>query len=380
MPPLSDQTLLQALQTKQGHRILHLQGTPFEMGLQHGTLLKDLIQENIRKYLKTPSPNLLEHGADRMEEFTKAIPRITSYIPQKYIEEMKGMAQGADVPFHDILLLNLFPEMFHCCVITASHEASYDKTLYHARVLDYSAGKDLQSSAVLIAAKPNDGFAFMNITYAGFIGSVTGMSEAKIAIGEIGGQGYGNWDGMPMSFLLRSILEEAKTLEDAKEILTKTPRTCEYYYVISDGKTQEAFSCYATNSQIQFISPNENYSISPPSQEGLDLVVEKGLSTNPNSIFFKQPKDTLLLTGLSSPERYPVLLERMESKWGSVDEQVLMDAIQRPVSKESNLHNAIFHPTSLTLWVSHAGMNGEPACNQPYVKFTYEELACGFLV
>jgi hypothetical protein len=349
------------------------------MGLQHGTLLKDLIQENIRKYLKTPSENLLQHGLGRMEEFIPAIPRITSHIPQKYLEEMKGMAQGADVPFPDILLLNLFPEMFHCCVITASHEASYDGTLYHARVLDYSAGKDLQSSAVLIVAKPNKGVAFMNVTYAGFIGSVTGMSEAKIAIGEIGGQGYGHWDGMPMSFLLRSILEEAKTLEEAKDILTRTPRTCEYYYVVSDGKTQQAFSCYATNSQIKFISPSENYSISPPSQEGLDLVVEKGPSTNPNAAFFKQPKDTLLLTGLSSPERYPVLLERIELKWGKVDEKVLMDAMQRPVSKESNLHNAIFHPASLTFWVSHAGVNGEPACNQPYVKFTYDELRQDFL-
>jgi hypothetical protein len=348
------------------------------MGLQHGTLLKDLIQENIKKYLKTPSANLLEHGADRMEEFMLAIPRITSYIPKKYIEEMQGVAQGADASFHDILLLNLFPEMFHCCVITASHEASHDKTLYHARVLDYSAGKDLQSSAVLIVAKPNKGFAFMNVTYAGFIGSVTGMSEAKIAIGEIGGQGYGHWDGIPMSFLLRSVLEDAKTLEDAKEILECTPRTCEYYYVISDGKTQQAFSCYATNSQIQFISPNENYSISPPPQDGLDLTLEKGHSANLNSTFFKQPKDTLLLTGLSSPERYPVLLERMESQWGNVDEKVLMDMVQRPVSKESNLHNAIFHPASLTLWVSHAGINGEPACNQPYVNFTYDELSRGF--
>ena len=380
MPPLSDPALRRPLQTKQGHRILHLQGTPFEMGLQHGTLLKELIQDNIKKYLKEPSEDLQELGSGRMEEFTQAIPLITSHIPQKYIEEMQGVAQGADVPFYDILLLNLFPEMFHCCVITASHKASHDGTLYHARVLDYSAGKDLQSSAVLIVAKPNNGFAFMNVTYAGFIGSVTGMSEAKIAIGEIGGQGYGRWDGIPMSFLLRSILEEAKTLQDAKEILTSTPRTCEYYYVVSEGKTQQAFSCYATDSQIRFISPSQDYSISPPSQNNCDLTVEINQSTNPDSTFFKQPKDTLLLTGLSSPERYPVLLERIESKWGNIDEKILMDTIQRPVSKESNLHNAIFHPASLTLWVSHAGMDGEPACNQPYVQFTYDELSRGFLL
>ncbi len=376
MPHLSP--LRAALQNKQGHRVLYLQGSPFEMGFQHGSLLKDLIQLNIEQYLRHPSKTLLEQGSSRIEEFRMAIPSLIKHVPQKYLEEMKGMADGADASFDDILLLNLFPEMFHCCVVTASHKASKDQTLYHARVLDYSAGKDLQSSAVLIVAKPNEGNAFMNVTYAGFIGSVTGMSESKIAIGEIGGQGYGRWDGMPMSFLLRSILEEAKTLEDAKAILTNTPRTCEYYYVVSDGKTQEAFSCYATDSQINFISPGQDYFISPPLQDSLDLIIENDQTSSPTSTFFRQPENTLLLTGLSSPERYPVLLERIEDRWGSVDENVLINAIQRPVSKESNLHNAIFHPASLTLWVSHAGVDGEPACTQPYVQFTFDELRSVF--
>lgn len=342
------------------------------MGFQHGTFLKEKIQKNIQKYIKTPSSPSNENEKNRMKEFLDHLPIIQSFIPSNYIEEMKGIAEGSNSSFEDILLLNLFPEMFHCCGITASGEATKNSSLYHVRVLDYSAGKDLQESAVLILAKPKDALSFLNVTYAGFIGSVTGMNEEKISIGEIGGQGYGNWNGMPMSFLLRSVLEKSKTLNEAQEILATSPRTCEYYYIVSDGKTDDSFSCYATDSQIKFLKAGENYSISPSTSE--DLCIEKGISDHPLALFCKQPKDTLLLTGFSSPERYPVLLNRIEELYGNLDEKSLIEVIKSPVSKEANLHNVIFHPKSLTLWVSHAGPNGEPAASQEYVKFNFEEL------
>ncbi|MBX9923681.1 MAG: hypothetical protein K2Y01_06190 [Rhabdochlamydiaceae bacterium] len=359
------------LQCQQGQWVLYLQGSPFEMGFQHGHLLREKIQYNIQTYLKNPPAEATE---SRVAEFLEALPDVLSYIPQRYQEEMQGIAEGANVPFEDIVRLNLFPEMFHCCGITASGSATQDGSLYHTRVLDYSTGKGLQSSSVLIVAKPKDRLSFTNVTYAGFIGSVTGMNEKKIAIGEIGGQGYGYWKGMPMSFLLRSILEQATTWQEAKDLLIKTPRTCEYYYIISDGKTQESFACYATHQNISFLYPGKDYSLTPSSIPKQDLITEEGKSKDPSALFFEQPQDTLLVTGSSSPERYPHLLQRVQSQLGSINEQILMNIIKEPVSRESNLHNAIFHPSSLTLWVSHAGPQGEPAHSQTYARFCLEDL------
>ena len=59
-------------------------------------------------------------------------------------------------------------------------------------------------------------------------------------------------------------------------------------------------------------------------------------------------------------------MERFEKQFGQVDETVLEELIRRPVSMKSNLHNAIFHPSTLEAWVAVAGADGEPACNQPY--------------
>jgi len=380
------------LETKQGQCVLHLRGTPYERGYQHGTLLKEQIQKNIATFIEKPqSPT-----PGRLEEFSKNLPTLMSYIPTHFYEEMRGLAEGAEVPLSKIVALNLFPEMFHCSGITVSGEASKNGDLYHARVLDYSIGKNLQETAVLQIVEPDEGKAFLNVSYAGFIGTVTGMNIEKIAIGEIGGLGYGSWNGIPMAFLLREILQNAASLDDVKWILQNSPRTCEYYYVFSDGKTKQSIGVYATADQLQFIAPGESYALIAPSHlpknygdnGDNDKFILTSCAIDNSSyqtlifekdhrlafLFRLQPADCLLLTGFPHPERYPHLVDRTLKKYGSIDETALMKIIKSPVARPSNLHNAIFQPSKLKVWIAHAGPNGEPACDQKYVEWKLDEL------
>jgi isopenicillin-N N-acyltransferase like protein len=387
------------LEKQNGQQILHLKGTPYERGYQHGFLLKDQIQRNIATYIdkpKSPMPG-------RVEEFAKSLPMLMSYVPEHFIEEMQGLADGSGVPLDKIVILNLFPEMFHCSGITVSGQASKNGELYHVRVLDYSIGKNLQTTSVLQVVEPENGLAFLNISYAGFIGTVTGMNQEKIAIGEIGGLGYGSWQGIPMAFLLREILQKATTLDEVKTILQTSPRTCEYYYVFSDGKTNESIGVYATADQLRLISPGDSYALIAPSylpanygQNGdndkfvlTSCMVENTACQTLNNacqtllfendqrlamLFRLQPSDCLLLTGYSHPERYPVLLDRILEKYGSIDEKDLMEIAKYPVARSSNLHTAIFQPSRLKVWVAHAGQNDEPACDQAYQEWDFSTL------
>ena len=167
------------LEETNGQYVLRLKGTPYEMGYQHGKLLKETIQQNVGQFIDKPPAG----GEDKTKEFLRNLPQIKNHIPLSLIEEMKGVAEGSDIPFEKILILNLFPEMFHCSGITVNGEATLNGSLYHVRVLDYSIGKSIQKSAVLIIAEPKDKLPFANVSYAGFIGSVTGMNAAHIAIG-----------------------------------------------------------------------------------------------------------------------------------------------------------------------------------------------------
>jgi hypothetical protein len=380
------------LEQKNGQCVLHLKGTPYERGYQHGVLLKEQIQRNIATYIDKPASAL----PGRLEDFSKNLPKLISHVPEHFYEEMKGVAEGSGVPMKKIVALNLFPEMFHCSGIIVSGQASKNGELYHARVLDYSVGKNLQQTAVLQIVQPEKGIPFLNLSYAGFIGTITGMNLEKIAIGEIGGLGYGSWEGIPMAFLLRDILQNGSNLEEVKAILENSPRTCEYYYLFSDGKTKESMAVYATADQLQFIAPGESHALIAPSHlpgnygENGDndkfLLNSCTIENTPYQtllfeqdhrlalLFRLQPAECLLLTGFPHPERYPVLVDRTLEKYGAIDEKALMEIIRSPVARPSNLHNAIFQPSQLKVWIAHAGPNDEPACDQTYQEWDFIEL------
>ena len=56
---------------------------------------------------------------------------------------------------------------------------------------------------MIIVAAPKGGIPFVNVSYAGFIGPVSGMNTRHVSIGEMGGRGLGHWAGVRMAFLVR---------------------------------------------------------------------------------------------------------------------------------------------------------------------------------
>lgn len=374
------------LEVVDGQRILHLKGSYYEIGYQHGKLLKDLAQKNIGRIVD----NQEEIGQETAYKMYKLMrggmhERLMPFIPEKYQQEMKGLAEGAGVDYDAVLIANLFPEAFHCTGVALKGKATHDGSLYHVRILDYMTEAGLQDTAVCMIVEPDGANAFMNIGYSGCIGSITGMNEKQIAIGEMGGGGQGHWDGIPMSLLIRDGLERANTLKEALSIFKDAPRTCEYYYVISDAKIPDARGVYATPKQIHFMKPGESYAFfdvpaMPEGDSGMNKSLVKGFKITPSpvqtmledaegkliSMINQPPEDSVIISG---PDRYKFFADRLVEQYGKVDQTLLQEMIKRPVAMKSNLHNAIFHPATLEAWVAHAGPDGEPACNRPYHRF-----------
>ena len=370
--------------------LLHLKGTPYELGYQHGERLREAVARNIKRLIDDQI--LANQDHPQIKSFLAAFPAILAFIPDDYKQELQGLADGAQQPYQKILLLNLFPEMFHCSGLTVSGRATQQHRLYHVRVLDYAIGQNLQDTAIVLCVEPEGKIPFLNVSYAGFIGCITGMNAQQIALGEIGGKGYGHYSGIPMAFLLRTILERAENLHGVKEILASTPRTCEYYYVFSDGKDNKAFGVYATEEQLHFIEPGAAYALfdgeEPQAKENKIVLYSTQMECSPyQTVLYKdgekqqqwglihmQPPDCLVLTGFSHPQRYPVLINRLLECYGKIEWEDLKEIIKAPVARPSNLHNAIFSPSTLDVWISHAGPNGELACDQPYTHYNLADL------
>lgn len=86
-----------------GHRVLHLKGTPYEMGFQHGTLLRADVRRMTDTILVTVGlVETLRSGENFRTTLSKIYARCQPHIPAEYIEEGRGMAEGAGLTHETI--------------------------------------------------------------------------------------------------------------------------------------------------------------------------------------------------------------------------------------------------------------------------------------
>jgi hypothetical protein len=331
-----------------GERVLHLKGAHYDMGFQHGTLMKEEI-EAAAMVLRVVGE--VEWKGDFKASLRQAWNRAEKFIPEKFKQEIKGMADATGLSSEDVQDFTIFPELFHCSGFALWGKATADGELLHGRVLDYMREAGLDKWQLVIIQEPKDANAFVNVAYSGMLGSVTGMNDKQVGIGEMGGGGAEKWDGMPMSFLVRECLESGSTLDDVKRIMTDTPRTCEYYYVISDAKAEKgrgmAFGVAAVPEGVQFIAPNQFHDRLP-----------------------RPVEDAVLL---SAGDRYNCLADRTQKLYGKFTPQTALDLMARGVSMESNMHNALFKPKTMEMWVANSTVQA-PACNLPYRHYDVRKL------
>ena len=114
------------------------------------------------------------------------------------------------------------------------------------------------------------------------IGSVSGMNARGISLGEMGGRGEGQWDGVPMATLMRRAMEECTTLDEVTDLWTRSPRTCEYYYVFADGKTRRSVGVAATPERIELVWPGEGHELLGA---GIPVLMNLGLSGSGVAVF-----------------------------------------------------------------------------------------------
>ncbi len=336
-----------------GYRVLHVKGTPYEMGYQQGVLLRDDIRDQIHYLFEVKAKEMtFELGGMKVLSPKQVIRGIIAtqkkYIPARFLEEIRGIADGSGVPYEDGAIANFIPELFHCSGFALSGSATKDGTLYHGRILDYGCDWRLQDHAVLTIAEPRGRIPFVNVTYAGFVGSVTGMNAERISIGEMGGRGLGHWEGVPMAILVRMALEESHSLDEAVAVFRDHPRTCEYYYVLADGETGKAVGMEGSWNVFQTIAMGESH------------------PKLPNAI-----KDAVVL---SAGDRYQELSRRVQSDLGRFNADSARHLMDRPVAMKSNLHSVLFETTSTRFWVANATKDGKPAAEQPYSAFRLSEL------
>ncbi len=328
--------------------VLFLKGSPEEMGRQHGVLMRAGVHNLVDRILYGVGVgSSFEKGSWFFGELERAQAAVQPFMDPRYLAEMDAMGDAAGLERQEMRLANIFPELFHCSGFALFGKATADGHIYHGRILDYMKGVGLEPNAVVIVHQPDYGHAWANVSYAGFVGSVTAMNAKHISIGEMGGRGEGQWQGKPMAQLVREVMEKSSTLDEAVEIMRRGPRTCEYYYVIADGNAHTAVGIAATPDKFEVVLPGTSHPRLP-----------------------HPVADTVLL---SAGDRYEKLVERAKEGYGKFDAERARDLMKRPVCMTSNIHSVLFEPDTLDFWVANADSQNV-ASHTRYTHYNLTEL------
>jgi len=207
------------------------------MGRQIGSTMREAIHQMLltyRRYFEQESERIgIANWKEAILHSRKYLPFAEESVPQ-YVEELSGIADGADVPFNDLLVLNcmeaITEDALHtgCTSLAAAPEITADGSLLVGHNEDWLP--DDFHSVYLVHARPASEPAFLAITYGGLLANI-GFNEHGIA--QCCDSVYPNDAriGVPRIFVSRAVLA-AKTPAGAIRAALNRRRAAGYNHLI----------------------------------------------------------------------------------------------------------------------------------------------------
>ncbi len=375
-----------------GGRFLTVRGSPREMGLQHGTLLRDEIRGFLADFSGWLDRNLAPELAVRAGVFAPALEPLTPSVParwwlamkarelQPFIApelrlEMAAVAEGAGVPYDQILLLNVFLTIAEqpdrerflltgprgtCTNLVVLPARAAGETIV-ARNLDWAMGDVVSRRALVTLAEPDDGLPFATVGWAGCVGALTGLNAAGLAITEesIAAPRDTRYHGEPLPLLLRRVLQQARSVGDAVAAIAAARGTCGYHVTVVDGRAGTGRVLELSARRVAFRRPRDGLLpgvVPDRSREGWDG---------------GPPPVSLPRSDASSDRRYAGVREFLAATPGSLDpaaaRRLLRDR-ERGVCVPTSLHSVVLLPGRFAGWVAHGSI---PAPEGAYEWFDF---------
>jgi len=274
--------------------ILHVQGTPYEMGYQHGVLLADRITELVSG-VGSPMMFMLggwnpESGEKPTQEQLETGRSLCLMVIQQcfiepikekapdYFDEMQGLADGlkaagSPVGLDEILAAITLAELSQsrglienmaaelskgCSDFAAWGKATKDGNLIHGTNYDNEDFTIARKGIVLIA-KPESGNAFLGMINPGMPWPMRGMSAAGITVGEPTSISADN-DILAKPQVghcvhMRRVLQYANNTQDAISIMKELGGSTGWNIFTTDGKVPTAVDIQVSSTKTAVIYP-----------------------------------------------------------------------------------------------------------------------------
>jgi predicted choloylglycine hydrolase len=232
--------------------ILHLNGTPYENGFQHGTIMKNRIIELVGLWKKDIEKNY-QISAD---EFIKIFLDSTNYVPaiKKWtpdlLEEIKGISAGSGIDFNTIFAFQLIDEIWtnarliniphHCTSVGINNYKKYGSSNYIAQNIDITPF--YHGFEILLDIKDNNTDSRKLVTtFVGYIGANglnkhVGITENSLS------DLKSSLNGLPVCFISRGVLE-IKSFKEAVTFIKTLNHASGQNYIVGSNHDIVSLEC-----------------------------------------------------------------------------------------------------------------------------------------
>jgi hypothetical protein len=397
------------LEDVSGARFLHLKGSPHDRGVQYGELMGDQVEGIIQALYAYAASQLggsipswlIGVGAPLVPDVVG--PIYEGYFPQETLDVIQGIIEGAakrsppiTITKNELVFVNSLVDVgalvklpiFKCSGLAVWGPLAKGGKCYQLRNIDLLVGSGLESHAVAVIEKPDQGYAFLNAGWAGMLGSTSGMNEHGLANSQIWAYSRDAAFGQPWVLTNREILMAAENVDAVKSAFASVQRTYGSNFVYADrgdgrGGIPRGIALESTFADLAEFTDNDPNEDSAFNGQPLAIHV-------PNAVFrgdlalcariyarqYDLPKTQDPRTASSYQNRYQ---HQAQMTQDFAARGVLMGAdemieISKTIAMQScSLQCVVYENTDLVAHVANsrilAGGAAVDACNEPFETF-----------
>ena len=352
---------------------MYVEGNGFERGVIEGKLNKELAEKQeiafvhqIQKMI--PSQSVLHYLKFFISFFNR---NLDQYITEEYKEEIYGESLYASDQFDFIA-----PKYYRMLNYHAAHDIGHalqdknmivgctsfgvwgskssDSTLLIGRNFDFYVGDEFAEDKLINFIKPKNGYKLMMISWAGMIGTVSGMNEKGLTVtinaakSEIPASA-----ATPISLVAREILQYAKNIDEATNIAKKRKTFVSESILIGSLADNRTATIEKTPSRTELLEAGqEEYSICANHYQGKaflnDAINKENIVKSSSDYRLKHLTELIREQPVITIEKAARILRNQK---GLNDKNIGMGN-EKALNQLIAHHSVIFKPAKLQVWVS----------------------------
>jgi len=388
-----------------GIYFLYVEGTDYEMGYQHGVLMRDEIQAGMLPYMAGYFRREMEHsvigGSPTLVKSAQWFMNQTVFdpiarpIPEDLAEGLRGLSDGAgltDAGMRRLLVFadaaqtieglvygqaKLFPgfnswSKMGCTSFCASGPATANGHLLHGRNLDFPGMGYFDQFPTVVFCRPKTGQRYVMFTSAGLhTAGATGLNEHGIMVGfhtaltaDVSRKG---WPILPLG---ETVIRQATTLDEAISLFRQHPTAAGWIAVVSDAKTGQAVAIELSHHH-QEVVPMTNHVLAVSNRYRTPVMQQNEISLNWSAavnFLHRQKRMEQLLAenfGKIDPQKGA---EFLSDHWDNNTRR--SRATGDVIAQFNNVQSVVVDSTAMNIWLA---LGPAPVSNNRFVGFNFED-------